>query len=141
VGKMSPFESAWSLLKAGGWKDLRGVGYGQTGEDLDTDFPEPESRQEQLQHASPLGDMRFGRLNRNSALANMSIEEAEEFNRQTAQENLAAKPILPANISPQPLEEDKRLRRQKELGLESEPEDDYPFVGVKPRIDETNPFA
>ena len=72
---MSAFESAWALLKAGGWEERGGVGYGQTGKNLDMDFPDPESQQEQLQHASPLGDMRVARQDPNSALANMSIED------------------------------------------------------------------
>tara|TARA_R110002094_G_scaffold47745_1_gene59249 strand:+ start:1159 stop:1599 length:441 start_codon:yes stop_codon:yes gene_type:complete len=127
VGKMSAFESAWALLKAGGWEERGGVGYGQTGKNLDMDFPDPESQQEQLQHASPLGDMRVARQDPNSALANMSIEEAHEFNRQ-----MAAKPRA---LTQQSLEDYKQLRQQKELGLEpegpTEPEDDYPFPQVR----------
>lgn len=158
MGKMSPFELAWSILKDESmlgdapWKDVReealmgafenahhldggyrGTGKSRPGAGTIGAADYPFMPNVPIDHSEP----------EDSLYDNMTQEEADEFNRQAAQEAQEGQANLldsyenwkgqpqPQNWSNPPQQGDP-FEKRGQL---------YPFVGVKPKINDTNPFA
>lgn len=157
MGKMSPFELAWSLLKdvsmlgSEPWKDVREQALLDASREQHTDEGWKESGRQRPGLATIAGGVPPLTSDNSEPedlpYQGMTQEEADEFNRQMALQAQAQDRLVPkaTNLSPivwpnNPPQSSGRLR----LATGSIPQQgmpDYPFVGVKPRINETNPFA
>jgi hypothetical protein len=153
VGKISPFELAWSLLKdesmlgEAPWKDVREQALMNVLDEQHTDGGWKGSGKQRPGMATLAAGAPPLTSNDSEPedllYDNMTQEEADEFNRQAAQEAQEGQANLldsyenwkgqpqPQNWSNPPQQGDP-FEKRGQL---------YPFVGVKPKINDTNPFA